>query len=92
MWWREHTARAKEDILSAIEQAHCPRLVTSMNTQMNTPKTQTTSRLDREVEREQDERHRNDDAKSGMAADEEFRSKDARESSNSGQLNRSRRR
>jgi len=63
-----------------------------MNTSTNSPKTQATSRLEREVEREQDERHRNDDAKSGMAADDEFRAKDARESSNSGQLNRSRRR
>lgn len=51
-----------------------------------------TSRLEREVEREQDERHRNDEAKSGMAADEEFRVKDARESTQSSQLNRSRRR
>ena len=59
---------------------------------MNTPDKYTSSRLDREVEREQEERHRNDDAKSGMAADEEFRVKDARESSNSGQLNRTRRR
>ena len=59
---------------------------------MNTSNPHTSSRLDREVEREQDERHRNDDAKSGMAADEEFRVKDARESSQSSQLNRSRRR
>lgn len=59
---------------------------------MNTSNPHTSSRLEREVEREQDERHRNDDAKSGMAADEEFRVKDARESTQSSQLNRSRRR
>ncbi len=49
-----------------------------------------TSRLDREVEREREERHKHDDAKSGGASEEEFRIKDARESTSSGNLNRSR--
>lgn len=56
---------------------------------MTTPDT-TTARLQREVEREREERHRNDDAKSGLAADDEFRVKDARESTSSGNLNRHR--
>jgi hypothetical protein len=47
-------------------------------------------RVDREVEREQRERTLNDDAKTGLAADDEFRMKDARESSNSSHLRRSR--
>ena len=50
------------------------------------------ARLDRELERERDERHKNDDAKSGIVADEEFRNKDARESTSSSQLNRTRQR
>ncbi|MEJ7805836.1 MAG: hypothetical protein WKG03_07950 [Telluria sp.] len=50
-----------------------------------------TSRLDRELERERDERHKNDDAKSGGHSDQELRSKDARESTSSGHLNRTRR-
>lgn len=49
-----------------------------------------TSRLDREVQREREERHKNDDAKSGISAEQEFRSKDARDSNSSGNLNRSR--
>ena len=59
---------------------------------MTTPDTTNTSRLDREVEREREERHRNDDARSGLAADDEFRVKDARESTSSGNLNRQRNR
>lgn len=47
-------------------------------------------RVDREVERERHERTLNDDAKAGLAADEEFRMKDARESMNSSHLRRSR--
>lgn len=47
-------------------------------------------RVDREVEREQRERALNDDAKTGLAADDEFRMKDARESNNSSHLRRSR--
>lgn len=46
-------------------------------------------RVDREVERERHERTLNDDARSGLAADDEFRMKDARESSNSTKLRRS---
>ena len=57
---------------------------------MNTSKSQGTSRLDREVEREQDERHKHDDAKTGFGQEEDFRVKDARENSNSGNLHRSR--
>ncbi len=57
---------------------------------MNTTKPHGTSRLDREVEREQEERHKHDEAKTGLAQEEEFRVKDARDSSHSGHLNRSR--
>ena len=46
-------------------------------------------RVDREVEREHHERTLNDDAKTGLAADDEFRMKDARESANSSNLRRS---
>lgn len=55
---------------------------------MHPENTASTSRIEREVERERDERHKNDDAKSGALAEQEFRSKDARENSSSGQLNR----
>ena len=47
-------------------------------------------RVDREVEREHHERMLNDDAKAGLGADDEFRTKDARESTNSTHLRRSR--
>ena len=47
-------------------------------------------RVDREVEREHHERTLNDDAKTGLAADDEFRMKDARENNNSSHLRRSR--
>ena len=47
-------------------------------------------RVDREVERERHERTLNDDARSGLAEGEEFRMKDARESTNSSNLRRSR--
>lgn len=57
---------------------------------MTTHNTTANARLEREVERERDERHKHDDAKSGICAEEEFRSKDARESSVSGDLHRSR--
>ena len=57
---------------------------------MNSANPHATSRLDREVEREREERHKHDDAKSGGASEEEFRIKDARESTSSGNLNRSR--
>ena len=48
------------------------------------------ARVDREVERERHERTLNDDARSGVAPDDEFRMKDARESMNSSNLRRSR--
>ncbi|MDB5747130.1 MAG: hypothetical protein JWP72_1978 [Massilia sp.] len=47
-------------------------------------------RVDREVEREHHERTLNDDARTGLAADDESRMKDARESTNSSNLRRSR--
>jgi len=47
-------------------------------------------RVDREVERERHERTLNDDARAGLAVDEEFRLKDARESTNSTNLRRPR--
>ncbi|WP_313174874.1 hypothetical protein [Massilia sp.] len=48
------------------------------------------TRIDREVERERNERQLNDEARAGLAVDEEFRTKDARESMNSTNLRRSR--
>lgn len=57
---------------------------------MNTSKQGSPSRVDREVEREREERHKNDDAKSGIAADDDFRIKDARESTSSSNLHRTR--
>jgi hypothetical protein len=48
------------------------------------------ARVDREVERERQERTLNDDARAGLALDDEFRMKDARESMNSSNLRRTR--
>ena len=47
-------------------------------------------RVDREVERERHERQLLDEARAHLAADDEFRLKDARESMNSSMLRRSR--
>lgn len=47
------------------------------------------SRIDRELERERLERHRNDQARTGDMTDDDLRLKDARESNSSGQLHRS---
>jgi hypothetical protein len=55
---------------------------------MNTPATNSRARVEREVERERDERLKNDDARSGIVSDDDLRSKDARNSSSSGHLNR----
>lgn len=48
------------------------------------------ARVEREVARERHERSLNDEARAGTAPDDEFRMKDARESSNSSNLRRSR--
>ena len=45
-------------------------------------------RVDREVERERHERSLHDEARAGLALDDEFRMKDARESTNSSRLRR----
>ena len=58
---------------------------------MNSTNPAAGSRLEREVERERDERHKNDDAKSGGNSEQEFRNKDARDSTSSSNLNRTRR-
>jgi hypothetical protein len=47
-------------------------------------------RVDREVARERHERSLNDDTRAGLALDDEFRLKDARESMNSSNLRRTR--
>lgn len=47
-------------------------------------------RVDREVARERHERTINDDTRAGLASDDEFRMKDARESTNSSNLRRTR--
>lgn len=46
------------------------------------------SRIDRELEREHLERHRNDEARTGDLTGDDLRRKDARESNSSGQLHR----
>jgi len=46
------------------------------------------ARVDREVARERHERTLNDDARAGLALDDEFRMKDARENMNSSNLRR----
>jgi len=48
------------------------------------------ARVDREVARERHQRTLNDDARAGLAQDDEFRMKDARESMNSSNLRRTR--
>ncbi len=47
------------------------------------------ARVNREVARERQERTMNDDTRAGLALDDEFRMKDARESTNSSNLRRS---
>jgi len=49
------------------------------------PKVSQHARVEREVERERNERSRNDEERAGLAVDEDFRIKDARE--NKGLLN-----
>lgn len=46
------------------------------------------ARIDREVARERQERSLNDETRAGLALDDEFRMKDARESMNSSSLRR----
>lgn len=48
-----------------------------MTTKM--PKVSQSARVEREVERERNERSRNDEQRAGLAVDEDFRIKDARE-------------
>ena len=48
------------------------------------------SRLDREVEREREQRHKNDETRTGVSFDDDCRAKDARDNSSSGNLQRSR--
>jgi len=43
------------------------------------PKVSFTARVEREVERERHQRARNDEQRAGLAVDEDFRIKDARE-------------
>ena len=47
-------------------------------------------RLDREVEREREQRHKNDDARAGILEEDHFKLKDARDSNSSGNLQRNR--
>jgi hypothetical protein len=49
------------------------------------PKVSQQARVEREIERERNERARNDEQRAGLAVDEDFRIKDARE--NMGQVN-----
>jgi hypothetical protein len=55
---------------------------------MKTDNTSPNSRLAREVEREREERHKNDEARAGIQADDDFRVKDARDNGSSGKLHR----
>jgi hypothetical protein len=55
------------------------------------PDEQGRSRLEREVEREREQRLKNDDARAGIASDDDLRLKDARDNNaSSGQLHRHR--
>lgn len=55
---------------------------------MKTPNETPNSRLKREVAREREERHKNDEARAGILADDDLRAKDARDSDSSGKLHR----
>jgi hypothetical protein len=54
------------------------------------PSTGPHSRLERELERERNQRLKNDDEKSGIGTEDEFRTKDARDNLSSGLLHRPR--
>lgn len=58
-----------------------------MTTRM--PKVSQNARVEREVERERNERARNDEERAGLAVDEDFRNKDARENKGLVNLKRS---
>jgi hypothetical protein len=58
----------------------------TMKTPANTPQ----ARIDRELAREREERHRHDEARAGIVTDDDLRQKDARERDDSGVLHRSR--
>lgn len=55
---------------------------------MKTTDTTPRSRIDRELERERTERHRNGETRTGELTDDDLRLKDARESNSSGHLHR----
>lgn len=55
---------------------------------MTDPANATPSRLERELAREREQRHRNDDAKTDGLTDDDLRLKDARQSERSGNLQR----
>jgi hypothetical protein len=55
-----------------------------------TPDVPLRERLEREVERERHERVLHDEARAGLAVDDEFRSKDARENMGSVKIRRAR--
>ena len=57
-----------------------------MKTSNSTPD----KRLDREVEREREQRHKNDETRTGILGEDDFRLKDARDSNSSGKLQRHR--
>lgn len=57
---------------------------------MTTPAITPNARIDRELEREREERHRNDEARAGIVTDDDLRQKDPRERDDSGTLQRSR--
>lgn len=60
---------------------------------MNTPATTPNTRLERELAREREERHKNDEARAGILGGDDLRTKDARESNHSfGQMHRKRER
>jgi hypothetical protein len=52
------------------------------------PKVSQQARVEREVERERNERSRNDEQRAGLAVDEDFRIKDARENTSVVKLKR----
>jgi len=57
---------------------------------MKTPAITPMARIDRELEREREDRHRNDEARAGIVTADDLRGKDARERDDAGVPPRSR--
>lgn len=71
---------------SLLEPEHLPYWNLEMKNKL--PAAELKGRIEREVEREHYQRTLNDEAKTGLGSDEEYRVKDARQTSNSSTLKR----